>query len=223
MSSIKPLTLWSHASGPNPWKVAIILEELSIPYEAKFVDFSQVKIEPFISVNPNGRIPGLEDPNTNITMWESGAIIDYLIDQYDTSNKLQYTSLKEKYQTKAWEHFQMSGQGPYFGQLIWFTRYHPEKVPSAVERYTKEIKRVTSVIDTHLKKQGTEYLVGDKLTYADLMFVPWATAVTPLVGEHLAEYDAYNAWLKKLTDRPVVSKILKEKAEATAKANANKK
>ncbi|KAG6248991.1 hypothetical protein E4U24_002432 [Claviceps purpurea] len=216
MSSLKPLTLYSHAGGPNPWKVAIILEELSVPYETKFLDFGTVKAEPFISLNPNGRVPGLEDPNTKISLWESGAIIDYLIDQYDTSHKLSYTTPSEKYLTRSWEHFQMSGQGPYFGQLVWFTMYHPEKIQSATDRYANEVKRVTGVIDGHLKKQKTEYLVGDKITYADLMFVPWAVAIVAMAKLDLSEYDAYSAWLKRLTDRPTVAKVLKQREEAMA-------
>lgn len=70
MASLKTMTLHSHAGGPNPWKVAIILEELGLPYEHKFLDFKQVKEEPFISLNPNGRVPVLEDPNTGISLWE---------------------------------------------------------------------------------------------------------------------------------------------------------
>ncbi|KAG5949633.1 hypothetical protein E4U53_005804 [Claviceps sorghi] len=217
MSSLKPLILYSHVGGPNPWKVAIILEELGLPYEARNLDFTSVKAEPFISLNPNGRVPGLEDPNTNISLWESGAIIDYLIDHYDTSHKLSYATSPEKYQTRVWEHFQMSGQGPYFGQLVWFSRYHPDKVPSAVTRYANEVKRVTGVIDAHLKKQKTEYLVGDKLTYADLMFVPWAVYIAKVDEDlHLEEYDAYSAWLKRLTDRPVVAKLWKQTQDAIA-------
>jgi glutathione S-transferase len=50
--------------------VAIILEELGLPYEHKFVDFKQVKEEPYISLCPNGRVPALEDPNTSISLWE---------------------------------------------------------------------------------------------------------------------------------------------------------
>lgn len=70
MSVLKPITLYSHAGGPNPWKVAIILEELGLPYEHKFTDFSEVKKEPFISLNPNGRLPVIVDPNESITLWE---------------------------------------------------------------------------------------------------------------------------------------------------------
>ena len=51
----KPITLYSHASGPNPWKVAIILEELGLPYESKMMDMGQLKKEPYVSLNPNGR------------------------------------------------------------------------------------------------------------------------------------------------------------------------
>jgi len=66
----KPITLYSHASGPNPWKVAILLEELGLPYETVYLQFSDLKKEPFESKNPNGRVPAIEDPNTGVTMFE---------------------------------------------------------------------------------------------------------------------------------------------------------
>ena len=95
----------------------MILEELGINYETEFV--TDVKGEKFTAKNPNGRAPAIDDPNTGITLWESGAIIEYLIDRYDTSAKLSFTSLPEKYYAKQWLMFQMSGQGPYFGQAAW--------------------------------------------------------------------------------------------------------
>lgn len=90
----------------------IFLNELSLPYES---EFPKVHEEPYISVNPNGRLPAIEDPNTGITLWESGSIIEYLLDTYDKEHKLQYTSFPEKYHQNNWKHFQMSGQAPYFG------------------------------------------------------------------------------------------------------------
>lgn len=68
-------------------------------------------------------MPCLVDPNHpegEIKLWESGAIIEYLIDVYDTEGKLSYSGFPERYQQNCWKHFQMSGQGPYFGQLNWF-------------------------------------------------------------------------------------------------------
>jgi len=209
----KPIKLYSHAGGPNPWKVAIILEELNVPYHSELLDFSVVKQEPFISVNPNGRVPAIEDPNTGAVVWESGAIIEYLLDTYDHADKLSYTSTKEKYDAKCWLHFQTSGQGPYFGQRVWFSLYHSEKnLTSVLDRYGNEIKRVIGVIDAHLKKTGTEYLVGDKVTYADLSFIPWFWLILypPFVmGEGFpqeweTQFPHAWAWNQRLAARPSV-------------------
>ena len=63
---------------------------------------------------------------------------------------------------------------PYFGQVFWFKNSHPEKVPSAIERYQKETDRVISVLDTVLSKpENGGWLVGGKPTIADLSFVTW--------------------------------------------------
>jgi glutathione S-transferase len=75
------------------------------------MDFSELKKDPFESINPNGRVPAIEDPNTGMKLWESGAIIEYLLETYDKENKLSYTKSPEKFETKCWLHFQMSGQG----------------------------------------------------------------------------------------------------------------
>ena len=75
--SLKTLTLWTlggHAGTPKPWKIFMILEELKVPYEPKLVDLGDSKREPYKSLNPNGRVPALEDPNTGFTIWESGVI-----------------------------------------------------------------------------------------------------------------------------------------------------
>lgn len=175
---------------------------------------ADLKKEPYESINPNGRVPAIEDPNTGVTIFESGAIVEYLIENYDKNNILNYTTSPEKYQLKSWLHFQMSGQGPYFGQFAWFNFFHPEKIPSAIERYTKEIKRVIGVLDRQLK-QNKGHLVGDKVTYADLAFIMWNNVVFgPLKEEIDAEknFPDFFAWHQKLISRPAVSKVLETKA-----------
>ncbi|KAF2231814.1 glutathione S-transferase [Viridothelium virens] len=214
-SKSNPIILYSHASGPNPWKIAILLEELGLAYETKFQEFSDLKVEPFISLNPNGRVPAIEDRNTGVILGESGAIIQYLIDTYDTENRLTYTTSPEKYKLLYWLAFQISGQGPYFGQKAWFSNYHHEKVPSAEQRYAGEIRRVLGVIDAHLKKQQTEYLVGNKATYADLAWVTWDVMLGWLVPDldYQKEFPLFAAWHARLVARPAVKKVLEEKAK----------
>jgi glutathione S-transferase len=47
--------------------------------------------------------------------------------------------------------------------------FHHEKLPSARERYVKEVERVIGVLNSVL--EGKNWLVGDKCTYADLVFI----------------------------------------------------
>jgi glutathione S-transferase len=118
MSSIKPITLHAHSSGPNPWKIVIILEELELPYTLIYETFSSIKSAPYTDINPNGRVPAIQDPNTGITLWESGAIIEYLVESYDTQQKISHdVQSPEKWLEKQFLYFQVSGQGPYFGKF----------------------------------------------------------------------------------------------------------
>ncbi|USW55511.1 Putative glutathione S-transferase, Thioredoxin-like superfamily, glutathione Transferase family [Septoria linicola] len=220
MASIKPLKLYSHSPSPNPFKVMIILEELGLSYELEEVDFSEIKQEPFISVNPNGRLPALEDPNTGIVLWESAAIIEYLLDQYDQDFKLHSGSSPQKYHEATWKHFQMSGQGPYYGQLAWFTMFHPEKnLKSAIDRYAAEVRRVIGVIELHLTKTGQTHLVGNQVSFVDLMWFPWNDmAGQYLLGEGGAEewqktWPKSYEWHQKLAERESV-KVAQEKRDA---------
>jgi glutathione S-transferase len=103
--------------------------------------------------------------------------------------------------------------GPYYGQAAWFTKIHPEKIPSAIERYRKEVVRVVGVIDRGL--EGKEYLVGNKCTYADLSFLTWHSLIDLLGKDEpldIASYKNYNAWIERLMARPAVKKVFEEKA-----------
>ncbi|KAF2479481.1 glutathione S-transferase [Neohortaea acidophila] len=220
----QPVKLYSHAGGPNPWKVAIIMEELGVPYESIMMDFGDLKKEPFESINPNGRVPAIEVPQSGLKLWESGAIIDYLLETHDKNNSLSYTSVPEKYDTKAWFELQKTGQGPYFGQRAWFTLYHQDKIDSCLDRYGNEIRRVIGVIDAHLKKTGTPYLVGDKLTYADLAFMPWHWLLlspphimgADFPNEWKEKYPTAWAWNERVSERPSVKKVREDRSKAIA-------
>jgi glutathione S-transferase len=116
-SNIKPLKLYGGGHSPNPAKIAMIMDELQVPYETIAIPFTMVKEDNYTTINPNGRLPAIEDPNKGLFLWESGAIVEYLVSEYDSSNKLSFTAGSiEDYHTKQWLYFQVSGQGPYYGQ-----------------------------------------------------------------------------------------------------------
>lgn len=89
-----------------------------------------------------------------MTLWESGAIIEYLVDKYDKDQKISFApGSAEAYLAKQWIFFQASGQGPYYEQASWFKKFHPERAPTAVERYVGEINRVSGVLEKSLTEQ----------------------------------------------------------------------
>jgi glutathione S-transferase len=125
---------------------------------------------------------------------------------------LHYNTAAESWACKSWLFFQVSGQGPYSGQLNWFENHHPgPKVASAIDRYTKEVERMLTVLDTRLAENGTGWLVGDRLTYVDLAFLPYATITGNggLVGKELdtGRWKQYSAWIAKMRDREAVKVV----------------
>jgi glutathione S-transferase len=141
--------------------------------------------------------------------------VQYLIEQYDTDHKLSYTTLKERHHCNQWLAFQISGQAPYFGQATWFNYLHPEKIPSAVERYVNEIRRVLGVLDGAL--EGKQWLVGDKMTFADLAFAPWndrVDAAIPVAREKMFEgFPNVQAWHERITARPSWKKAMEKRVQ----------
>jgi glutathione S-transferase len=222
--TIQSLILYGKG-GPNPPKVAFILEELGLLYDTKNVPMSELKQPEYTAINPNGRLPSLADPNTGITVWESGAIIEYIIETYDKEHKLSFPAgTADYFHAKQWLYFQVSGQGPYFGQLAWFKKFHGEQVPSAVARYAGEINRVTGVLEGWLAKQKADkgghagdgpWLVGNKLSYADIAFLQWYHVVVDFKfvteQEHdPGQYPEVHQWLDKMKARKAIAKVLEE-------------
>lgn len=211
--SLEPITIYGK-HGPNPPKVRMLCEELDLPYNLQDTQFTDLKKPEFLAINPNGRMPAIHDPNTDLRLWESGAILEYLVEKYDTEHRISFPAGSHEAQhAHQWLFFQVSGQGPYYGQAVWFTKYHSEQIESAKERYYKEIERVTSVLDGHLQKQdkGTDgpWLVGGKFSYADLSFVPWQV-MAGVLGDKIdvKKYTAVSDWLERLKKREAIGKVV---------------
>lgn len=124
---MKLVILHAHATGPNPIKVAMALESLKVPYTIKMWDFSDdpstgVKGTAFLKINENGRVPALEDPNTGVVSWESGACMNYIRRVYDKGNTIgpPGDSAQELVDFEKWEYFLLSTLGPMTGQTNWF-------------------------------------------------------------------------------------------------------
>ncbi|OBZ75586.1 Glutathione S-transferase 2 [Grifola frondosa] len=215
MSHGKQFTLYTHKAGPNGWKVVIVLEELGLAYESLYLDLhkGEQKDPEHTKYNPNGRIPTLIDhEHDDFVVWESNAIIAYLVDKYDTEHKISVVKFEEKIIQLQWLFFQASGQGPYFGQLAFFVFHSKEKHPSVIERYKNEIIRVFEVLESVLDKQ--EWLIGGKCTVADLSFLMWdcaALSIGVLINHEFdleKNFPAVHKWHTAMLARYAVKKTL---------------
>ena len=143
------------AATPNGWKISIALEEMGLPYEVRVIDFSAMeqKADWYVKLNPNGRIPTLEDEG--FTLFESGAILIYLAEK---TGKFLPKGVQERSRVLQWLMFQMSGIGPMMGQANVFFRYFPEKIQPVIERYQREVTRLFGVLERQLATH--EYVAG---------------------------------------------------------------
>ncbi|KAL9038051.1 MAG: hypothetical protein Q9180_003367 [Flavoplaca navasiana] len=196
---------------PNGIKISITLEELGIPYKTHAIDITKdTQKEPwFLDINPNGRIPALTDTFTDgqmIRLFESGSIMQYLVEQYDTEHKISYPKgSRESYEVNNWLFFLNAGVGPMQGQANHFFRYAPEKVQYGINRYQNETRRLYRVLNKHLEAANTEYLVGNKCTIADIAHWGWIAAAG-WAGVDIDEFPVLKAWDERMLGRPGVEK-----------------
>lgn len=212
-NALKPLILHAHSTGPNPYKVAITLEALNIAYEVKLWDFSAtskgVKGAEFTAINPNGRVPALQDPNTGVTSWESLACINYLLRVYDTGNKIGPRAEggeQAKADFDAWTSFLVSTMGPMMGQCNWFRHYHSSKNDDAYARYQAQAYRCFEVLDAQIKKAGGKWILeGEGPSAVDYHFEPWLRQFG-FAGLSLDKYPNVKAWYERVGELAEVAR-----------------
>ena len=160
---------------PNGWKVTIALEEMGLPYQIKYVDIGKgEQFNPdFLTISPNNRMPAMvdHDPQSGgapISIFESGAILLYLSEK---TGKLISSDPRNKVAAIEWLMWQMGGLGPMCGQVHHFSRYAPETIPYAVDRYVNEANRLYGVLNKRL--EGRKYICDDGYSIADIASWGW--------------------------------------------------
>ena len=206
------LQLYSYPT-PNGVKVSIALEELGLPYEAHTVTLADadVKSDAFTSLNPNGKIPTIIDPEgpdgRPIGLFESGAIQLYLGEK---TGRLLGDTPRARFEVTQWLMFQMGGVGPLFGQLGFFVKFKGEEVADPIprERYIGEAKRLLGVLDGHL--EGRDWVAGD-YSMADIAIAPWLRGLDGYGARPLVDWESHTnvtAYLDRFLARPAVQRGL---------------
>jgi GSH-dependent disulfide-bond oxidoreductase len=190
------------AATPNGLKAKLFLEEANIPYRVIPISLSkgeQLKPE-FLTISPNNKIPAIVDHEPigggePVTLFESGAIMLYLAEK---TGRLIPTDVHGRAEVLQWLFWQMAGLGPMAGQIGHFNVYAPERVPYAIDRYTRETSRLYSVLNQRLADRS---FIAGEFSIADIACYPW---IVPHAahGQNLDAFPHLKRWFETIAARP---------------------
>jgi len=190
------------ASTPNGLKLKLFFEESGLPH--KLVPISLSKGDQFkqdyLKISPNGKMPAIVDHEPKdgggpLAMFESGAILLYLADKI---GRFIPSDLRGRSEVLQWLFWQMSALGPMAGQAGHFKIYAPEPVPYALDRYTREVRRLYGVLDHRLADR--EFVAGE-FSIVDIACYPWIVPHRSH-GQNLDEFPSLKRWFGRIAARP---------------------
>ena len=180
-----------YSLAPNPMKVALMLEETGLPYEAIPVDTrkGEQHAAAFLALNPNAKVPVIVDGAS--TVFDSNAILLYLAEK---SGQF-LPAPAERGAMLSWLMFVASGIGPFTGQCVHFKHYAPARDAYAINRYDFEAWRHWNILNAQL--EGRPWMLGEQYTLVDMAVWGWARALPFALG---AEAFAQLPNVKRLFD-----------------------
>jgi GST-like protein len=186
---------------PNGRKISIMLEECELVYTTIPVDIGRGDqfARKFLAISPNNRMPAIVDHETDVSVFEGGAILMYLAEK---SGRLLPAENKARFEVLQWLFWQAGGLGPMAGQLSHFVNYAKEPVQYAHDRYANEYDRLLAVMDVRLRDR--EFLAGE-YSIADIAAFPWVLPYKRL-GNDLDNFANLRRWFDAIKQRPAVQR-----------------
>lgn len=188
----------TRSESPNLRKISIMLEEIGLPYTVKHVEKqSNGKFAAdFVAINPNATVPAIIDTDTDITLFESGAILYYLAEK---TKRLLPTNLKDRAEVMKWLMFEVANMCPAMVELYHYILMDSGEIPAAVlQRYRDKLVRYCSILNQQL--DGREYLCGE-YSIADIALYPWSVILEDMAEINLGDYPNLKNWASTIGNR----------------------
>jgi GSH-dependent disulfide-bond oxidoreductase len=205
---------------PNGHKITLCLEELGLPYRIVPVNIGKGEqfAPSYLAISPNNKMPALVDHappggGAPVAIFESGAILIYLADK---AGRLLPAALRERMEVLQWLFWQVGGLGPMAGQNGHFSVFAPEKIPYAIERYTKETNRLYGVLNNRLADR--EFVAG-AFSIADIAAYPWIVPHESH-GQKLSDFPHLERWFEAIKARPATIKAYGSSVDPYSKQSA---
>jgi glutathione S-transferase len=206
---MQPIRIWGRANSGNVKKVLVVAEELNIPFERidAGMQFGVVDTPEYRKLNPNGRVPTIEDGT--FVLWESHSICRYLAMKYggETIYPVQPAA---RASVDRWLDWVLSTVAPADTPVFWGTIRTPaeKRDPAAIAANTKKLADIFQILEERLA--GRQYIDGDRVTLADLVLGIFVYRY--LHNPHLSRPEQPNlfAWCERLRVRPSYRKWVDE-------------
>ena len=192
---------------PNGHKISIALEEMGLEYQVFPINILENdQFQPdFLRISPNNNIPAIVDQDgpkgEAISVFESGAILQYLGRK---TGQFYPSDVQSRVEVEQWLMWHMGGFGPMLGQNHHFSKFAPERIGYATERYVNETKRLYGVLDKQLF--GQNYVAGE-YSIADMAIFPWILRYEWQQID-INDYPNVKAYMERIQARPAVQRAL---------------
>jgi glutathione S-transferase len=196
-----------HSPRTRSLRIVWLLEELGTPYALNTLTFSpgDLKSEAYLRVNPLGKVPAIEDGD--VRMFESGAIVEYLIERYGDGRLAPPPGTPARAAYLQWLHFAEATAMPPISELAQHTMFKPEaeRIAAIVPDAKARIQAWLQVVEAALSDRP--FIGGADFSGADVML--GYSALLPKWFGHLGPQHAnIDAYLTRLEARPALQKAL---------------
>ncbi|MBB5691669.1 glutathione S-transferase family protein [Roseomonas alkaliterrae] len=198
------LKVWGRVNSVNVKKVLWMLEEIGAPYERTDagLEHGVVDTPEYRAMNPNGRIPTIEDGG--FVLWESNSILRYLAMKHGSA--LYPADPAARASADRWMDWQLSTLSPAERNLFWgMVRTPPGKRDmAAVMAAAKAAGACWSIVDAWIARHGGPYLDGRAMTIADIVLGCYARRWfgEEVRVEGMPHFPALADWYARLGERP---------------------
>ena len=185
-----------------------VAQELGLAYEHIALPYvgGATRTPEFLKVNPNGRIPVVDDDG--VLVWESMACTVYLAERFLDGNGLSLAarSNAERAEILRWTFWVVTECEKDALQFLMHAMLMPpeRRKPQLVEESLRHLAGPLRILDQHL--QGRPWLAGERFTVADICVasvIAWVEGASEL----MAQCPQVRDWLQRCLARPAFQQV----------------
>ena len=211
-----------HLNNSRSQRILWLLEELGLPYEVvRYQRDAKTMLAPaeLRAVHPLGKSPVITDDD--ITVAESGAIIEYLVERYGQGRLRPALGTAERLRFTYWLHFaEGSAMPPLLLKLVFSFLPKSPALPALLRPLVRKVSEGAqkSFIDPQILQQLNyfeaelsrhEWFAGDDFSAVDIqMSFPLEAAAAR--GGLDKKWPKVSAFLQKIHDRPAYQRALEQ-------------